>query len=573
MRLSSGTRQGGSAGSGHDAERGAWEELGSQFMEEELGGETDAGFDSAGDGSAYREQQHYRHEAWDRDPDEFLAELVGRRNGSGAAGMEDWIATWGDGDRDDLDLGFLAQLQRDGMDMEAERVLAVLPYTTRTSPVLHGPDPAPGAGILSQMAWPAMMEEALALCASLGRWEVVDAIALKQRHGGRKSGQNWGQGRNRAAWLRPGQIAEIQAAARAEDCDCVFLNTTLTPMQARNLTEQLGLPVLDRFALILAIFEANATTKEARLQVGLASAMYDRTRLIRSSQGVYGDNKEIVSARARGGQGSGIGGGGEMQLELERRLLNRQIDKLKRELVKVQRHRATQRAARTKAGRRGPPVVALVGYTNAGKSALLNGLTGAAIASQDRLFCTLDSTMRATRRLERLNSHVILADTVGFISDLPTQLVAAFRSTLEEILHADVLLHVRDVSSPNFAQQKDVVIRVLREIGVSEATLSDRTVEIWSKVDLLPRPVLLEKMSAHADCAAAAVADSAVVPATVLEPASSGRGVRRRTSKRGGAGEVRPPSLVVPCAVVPVSSTERTGFDRVLREVEGLCST
>ena len=258
------------------------------------------------------------------------------------------------------------------------------------------------------------------------------------------------------------------------------------------------------------------------MQVEIAVARYEMTRLVRGgARNMFGDGRQVVSGRGRGG-GKMMAGSGEMQIEVERRLLKTRVNKLGKELEKIARHRKLQRDGRRRSGN---PIVALVGYTNAGKSALLNALTGASINSQDRLFCTLDPTMRSTR-LPSLETDAVVVDTVGFISDLPTALVAAFHSTLEEILYADVLLHVRDVSSANFTQQKVSVLSVLREIGVEEEMLRHRTVEVWNKTDLLSQPELLEVMHDEACCpyaAATAVPPHAVVPVSAMTGHGLGR--------------------------------------------------
>ena len=267
--------------------------------------------------------------------------------------------------------------------------------------------------------------------------------------------------------------------------------------------------------------------REAKVQVEIAVARYEMTRLIRGgARNTFGDGRQVVSGRGRGG-GKMMAGSGEMQIEVERRLLRQRVNKLSKELQKISRHRKLQRDGRRRSG----SPIALVGYTNAGKSALLNALTGSSINSQDRLFCTLDPTMRSTR-LPSLETDVVVVDTVGFISELPTALIAAFHSTLEEILYADVLLHVRDVSSANFTQQKVSVLSVLREIGVDEEMLRHRTVEVWNKMDLLSQPELLEVMHGEASCPDAAA------------------------------------SAVPPHAVVPISATTGHGLDRLIATIE-----
>lgn len=466
------------------------------------------------DGFGREEDEQDEAEEQELDPDEFLEALL-ERQGPRAGSAESFAAMWADGDRDDMDIDWMTAVDRDGIDPEGERVLAVLPFSSYTQP---------GA-----MVWPAKMEEALSLCGSLGRWDVVDAMCIRARHG---KGQVWGKGPNAKTYLRPGQVKSVAEAVQRTESDVIFIDAILSPMQSRNLASKLGgIKVYDRFGLILEIFAANATTREAKVQVEIAMARYEMTRLVRAgARNTFGDSKQVVSGRQKGGGGGGMQGSGEMQIELERRLLKRKVSKLGKELDKVARHRALQRTGRQRSG---SPVVALVGYTNAGKSALINAMTGAAINSQDRLFCTLDTTMRSTR-LPTLETDAIVVDTVGFISELPTALVDAFHSTLEEILHADVLLHVRDVSSANFAQQKDSVLSVLREIGVPEADLREKTVEVWNKVDLVDQKDLLEMMHSSAHCEEAAL------------------------------------MAVPPHAVVPISATKGRGLDRLISAVEAV---
>ncbi|MDA0663640.1 MAG: GTPase HflX [Proteobacteria bacterium] len=270
-----------------------------------------------------------------------------------------------------------------------------------------------------------------------------------------------------ATLLGMGVVERIIAMSAAEDIDIVFVNATLTPVQQRNLERALETKVIDRTGLILEIFGARARTHEGVLQVELAALTYQRSRLVRSWTHLE---------RQRGGFGF-MGGPGESQIEIDRRLIDQRIGRLKRELGKVRRTRGLHREAR----RRVPyPVVALIGYTNAGKSTLFNRMTGAEVFAKDQLFATLDPTMR---RIELPSGRVvILSDTVGFISDLPTALVAAFRATLEEVYEADILLHVRDIFHPDTEAQKMDVESVLEDMDVKELPVM---IEVLNKIDLL----------------------------------------------------------------------------------------
>ncbi len=273
-----------------------------------------------------------------------------------------------------------------------------------------------------------------------------------------------------ATLIGKGKVEELKGLCEAEMPEIVICDGQLSPVQQRNLEKAWNVKVLDRTGLILEIFGERARTAEGRLQVELAHLSYQKGRLVRSWTHLE---------RQRGGFGF-LGGPGETQIEADRRAIGDRIAKLKRELEDVKRTRQLHREAR----KRVPfPVVALVGYTNAGKSTLFNRLTSADVVAKDQLFATLDPTMRGLVLPSK--RRIILSDTVGFISDLPTQLVAAFRATLEEVLEADLLLHVRDISHPDAQAQKDDVLDVLSELGVSDATQTGM-IEVWNKIDLIP---------------------------------------------------------------------------------------
>ena len=280
--------------------------------------------------------------------------------------------------------------------------------------------------------------------------------------------------RPRPSTLFGGGTVQAQAGAIAAlEIDVVIVDAALSPVQQRNLERAWDCKVIDRTGLILEIFGARARTREGQLQVELAALSYQRSRLVRSWTHLE---------RQRGALGF-VGGPGESQLEIDRRLIDERIAKLKRQLGQVRRTRALHRAAR----RRVPyPVVAIVGYTNAGKSTLFNALTRAGVRVQDQVFATLDPTMRGLSLPS--GQRVILSDTVGFISDLPTDLVAAFRATLEEVVAADVIVHVRDISHPDTAAQKNDVEAVLEGL---EAPLDGR-IEVLNKIDRLTPDARLE---------------------------------------------------------------------------------
>lgn len=273
-----------------------------------------------------------------------------------------------------------------------------------------------------------------------------------------------------ATLMGTGKVEEIGEMAKAENAGLIIVDHPLTPVQQRNLEREWKAKVIDRTGLILEIFGRRASTKEGTLQVELAHLNYQKGRLVRSWTHLE---------RQRGGAGF-MGGPGETQIEADRRILQDKIVKLERELEQVRRTRQLHRAKRKKVPH---PIVALVGYTNAGKSTLFNRITGAGVLAEDMLFATLDPTLRRMKLPQ--GRTVILSDTVGFISDLPTHLVAAFRATLEEVLEADLILHVRDMSDPDNAAQAGDVMRILTDLGIEGQEAEDRILEVWNKIDRL----------------------------------------------------------------------------------------
>lgn len=298
-----------------------------------------------------------------------------------------------------------------------------------------------------------------------------------------------------------GQVENIGVWCEQYEAELVIVDGALTPIQQRNLEDRLKRKVIDRTGLILEIFGERAATAEGRLQVELAHLDYQQSRLVRSWTHLE---------RQRGGFGF-LGGPGETQIEADRRMIRQRMARLRRELEQVRKTRALHRERR---GRAPWPVIALVGYTNAGKSTLFNRLTGAEVMAEDLLFATLDPTMRAIR-LPGVEK-AILSDTVGFISDLPTQLVAAFRATLEEVTGADIICHARDMSNPSHAAQKKQVMEVLGELDVVDPETGESSIpilEVWNKCDLLDAESLEE------------MREAAEVQGAVVLSAATGEGV------------------------------------------------
>lgn len=299
------------------------------------------------------------------------------------------------------------------------------------------------------------LDEAVGLAAALPNIDVVgsSAIRLPQARAGMLFGK--------------GKIQEMSGLFAANDIELVLIDGAVTPVQQRNLENAWKVKILDRTGLILEIFADRAATREGVLQVELAALSYQRTRLVRAWTHLE---------RQRGGLGF-VGGPGETQIEADRRAIDLAIQRIKKQLSKVVKTRELHRASRAKVPF---PVVALVGYTNAGKSTLFNRLTGASVLVKDMLFATLDPTMRSV--ILPTGKEIILSDTVGFISDLPTELVAAFRATLEEVLAADLILHVRDVSHEDAQGQGENVERILTGLGVDDGTPQ---LQVWNKIDRL----------------------------------------------------------------------------------------
>lgn len=309
-----------------------------------------------------------------------------------------------------------------------------------------------------------------------------------------------------ATLLGSGKVEELAAIIKAEDAAVAIVDHALSPIQQRNLEKAWNAKVLDRTGLILEIFAGRARSKEGRLQVELARLTYQKSRLVRSWTHLE---------RQRGGFGF-LGGPGETQIEADRRAIGERIDAIRSDLAVIERTRRLHRKRRKVTEQQ---VVSLVGYTNAGKSTLFNAFSGAGVLARDMLFATLDPTLRRIEFPEG-GGAFLLSDTVGFISELPTQLIAAFRATLEEILEADLILHVRDIAAGSSEAERIEVEKVLTAIGIGPEEQRNRIIEVWNKADLLPEEerAALSRRAAHG------------TPPAVLISARTGEGVTELTS-------------------------------------------
>lgn len=382
------------------------------------------------------------------------------------------------------------------------------------------------------------LAEAMALARALPELEVVsgEVVPLKTVRAGMLFGS--------------GKIDEIKQVLHDEDIELVLVDGPVSPVQQRNLEKAWGVKLLDRTGLILEIFSDRAATREGVLQVEMAALSYQRTRLVRAWTHLE---------RQRGGLGF-VGGPGETQIEADRRAIDEQLVRLRRQLDKVVKTRALHRAARAKVPY---PIVALVGYTNAGKSTLFNRLTGAEVMAKDMLFATLDPTMRRVQLPD--GPEIILSDTVGFISDLPTELVASFRATLEEVLAADVICHVRDISHPETEEQARDVQDILSSLGVEE----DRpSFEIWNKLDLLDEEAA-DAMRARADRDAQVFAISALTGAGVaplLDATTTQlQGTKRQTDLHLSYADGKKRAWLFDQELVEAEQQTEDGFDITVR--------
>lgn len=382
------------------------------------------------------------------------------------------------------------------------------------------------------------LAEAVSLARALPALEVAgaDIVPLRKVDAGKLFGK--------------GKIKEVHDQLEENDVELVLVDGHVSPVQQRNLEKAWGVKLLDRTGLILEIFSDRAATREGVLQVEMAALNYQRTRLVRAWTHLE---------RQRGGLGF-VGGPGETQIEADRRAIDDQLVRLRRQLEKVVKTRALHRAARAKVPY---PIVALVGYTNAGKSTLFNRLTGADVMAKDMLFATLDPTMRSLVLPD--GPEIILSDTVGFISDLPTELVAAFRATLEEVLAADIILHVRDISHAETEEQASDVREIMTTLGVSKET---PTFEIWNKVDLLP-PESADAMRARAERDAAVLAISAITGEGLEElqayVAEALQGAVREAELSLGFAEGKKRAWLFAQDIVVKESQTDEGFDITVR--------
>ncbi len=344
--------------------------------------------------------------------------------------------------------------RKKGAAFEPEKAIATRTRTLVIGPYLNAN--VPGAAPMLRST-EARLEEAVGLTMAIDL-SIVGSVMVPLRQ------------TRPATYLGQGKVEDLAARIAAEEIGLVMVDCALSPVQQRNLEQAFKAKVIDRTGLILEIFGRRASTREGRLQVELAHLAYQKSRLVRSWTHLE---------RQRGGFGF-LGGPGETQIETDRRLIQERMTRIERDLEDVKRTRGLHRASRSKVPY---PTIALVGYTNAGKSSLFNRLTAAEVLAKDMLFATLDPTTRAIALPHGLK--VVLSDTVGFISDLPTQLVAAFRATLEDVISAEIILHVRDIANPDTEAQEMDVRQVLADLGISGAA-ERRIIEVWNKSDLLP---------------------------------------------------------------------------------------
>lgn len=414
---------------------------------------------------------------------------------------------------------------RDAKAFEAEKIIAAQARTLVVGPYLSdrarrgrnssAQGQATGV-ILRENA--ARLEEAIGLAAAIDLTIVRSMISTVA-------------GVRPATWFGKGKIAELAALVAEEDINLVVMDCALSPVQQRNLERELRCKVIDRTGLILEIFGRRAHTREGTLQVELAHLEYQRSRLVRSWTHLE---------RQRGGYGF-LGGPGETQIEADRRQIRDRIARLGQDLDQVRRTRGLHRQNR----KRTPwPIVALIGYTNAGKSTLFNLLTRSEVMAEDMLFATLDPTARLVE-LPR-GARAILSDTVGFISELPTMLVAAFRATLEDVIEADIILHVRDISHADSAAQAADVMAIMEDLGVGARELS-RVIEVWNKADLLSAEerIRLETLAANQPPEQRAVLVSGTTGegverllAAIEDRMASGRAIYRVTLDPGRGADI-----------------------------------